>query len=62
MNVVVSGDRGVTWKAVTSPMPFTPMSLAYSAFRRAFYVSHADCSSNVPPDAYARYGWDWATN
>jgi hypothetical protein len=60
--VVVSADKGVTWKAATKAIPFQPNGLSYSAFRRAFYASHFDCSNNVPADAHARYGWDYAAN
>ncbi len=59
MSVVVSADKGVTWTSVTKPIPFAPNGLSYSAFRRAFYASHFDCSSNVPKDAHARFGWDY---
>jgi hypothetical protein len=62
MSVVVSADKGVTWNSVTKPIPFTPNGLSYSAFRRAFYASHFDCSNNVPADAHARFGWDYAAN
>ena len=33
--------------------------LTYSAFRRAFYASHFDCSNNVPANAHMRFGWDY---
>jgi hypothetical protein len=57
--VVVSADKGVTWTSVTTAIPFQPNGLTYSAFRRAFYASHFDCTNNVPADAHARFGWDY---
>ena len=57
--VVISSDRGVTWTTVTEAIPFTPIGVTYSPFRRAFYASHFDCSNNVPADAHARFGWDY---
>jgi hypothetical protein len=60
--VVVSADKGVTWTAATKAIPFTPNGLSYSAFRRAFYASHFDCSNNVPANAHARFGWDHTAN
>ena len=57
--VVVSDDGGVTWEPVTDELSFVPVGIAYSAFRRAFYASHFDCTNVVPSDAHARYGWDY---
>jgi len=62
MTVVVSADKGVTWKSVTKAIPFQPNGLTYSAHRRAFYASHFDCSNNVPANAHARFGWDYEAN
>jgi hypothetical protein len=62
MNVVVSADKGATWKPVGKPIPFQPNGLTYSAFRRAFYASHFDCSNNVPANADMRFGWDYEAN
>jgi hypothetical protein len=61
-NVVVSADGGATWKAATTAMPFGPNGLSYSVYRRAFYISHFDCTNTTPSDAYARYGWDYQVN
>jgi hypothetical protein len=60
--VVVSADGGANWTAATTAIPFQPNGLTYSIYRRAFYASHFDCSSNVPADAHAVYGWDYKAN
>jgi hypothetical protein len=60
--VMVSADKGVTWTAATTAIPFQPNGFTYSACRRAFYASHFDCSNNVPADAHARFGWDYTAN
>jgi hypothetical protein len=61
-NVVVSKDGGATWTTAAGGMPFSPNGLSYSAYRKAFYISHFSCENPVPADAYARYGWDYTTN
>jgi hypothetical protein len=63
--LIVSKDQGVTWVAVSSPLPFSPTGLTYSAFRKAFYVWHFDCTpvhfpgDPVPPDAILRSAFDY---
>jgi hypothetical protein len=61
--VVLSTDGGMTWKPIsTDPLdafPYQPAELVYSAFRRAFFISHWDCTNNVPTDAIEEYGWDY---
>jgi hypothetical protein len=63
-NVVLSSDGGQTWKPVgtsaADALPYTPAHLDYSAFRRAFFISHWDCTNNVPLDAIEEYGFDYA--
>jgi len=54
-----SSDGGVSWQAIGTALPFDPQYLGYSPFRRAFYASHFDCTSNVPADAIERYGFDF---
>jgi photosystem II stability/assembly factor-like uncharacterized protein len=62
-NVVLSSDGGQSWKPVgtsaADALPYTPSVLAYSAFRRAFFISHWDCTNNVPMDAIEEYGFDY---
>jgi hypothetical protein len=54
-----STDGGKSWQAIGTAMPFDPVVIAYSPFRRAFYASHFDCTDNVPADAIERYGFDF---
>ena len=60
--IVVSADRGATWTAVTTALPYTRTlfnpKLVYSSFRKAFYFSNASCDNQVPADAVLRYGYD----
>jgi photosystem II stability/assembly factor-like uncharacterized protein len=61
--VVLSSDGGMNWTPVGTAsgdaFPYTPAVLTYSPFRRAFFVSHSDCSNNVPMDAVEEYGFDY---
>jgi hypothetical protein len=59
--VMVSADHGVTFKAAAAGMPAERSQVAYSPYRRAFYVSHWDCGSAVLADAVMRFGWDYKT-
>lgn len=59
--LVVSSDHGTTWHEVTTALPFTPMSLTYSAQQKAFFISHFDCGAPpvpVAPDAIMRYDFE----
>jgi hypothetical protein len=60
-SLVVSADKGVHWTPVGTPMPYVPIGIAYSPFRRAFYISYFTCtgSNAVPADGIARFGWDY---
>jgi hypothetical protein len=57
--IILSGDGGKTWNPVGDALPYAPETIAYSAFRRAFYVSHSTCSNNVPADAIEELGFDY---
>jgi hypothetical protein len=62
--IVVSADQGAHWAAVSPAAPITPIGIAYSPFRRAFYASYFTCNSGtgtnpVPANAIVRYGWDY---
>jgi hypothetical protein len=62
--VMVSADCGTTWHAATTKLPYAPTGLAYSPYRKAFYVWHFDCTGQnnpgdpVPADAIMRYAFD----
>jgi hypothetical protein len=62
-DVVVSSDGGMTWKPVgttaADALPYTPNTLDYSAFRRAFFITTWDCTNAVPMNAVEEYGWDY---
>jgi photosystem II stability/assembly factor-like uncharacterized protein len=53
-NVVISDDRGVSWRAIGPQLPFEPSGLTYAPSRRAFYVWHMACdksSEHIPVPA-----------
>lgn len=56
--LMLSADRGATRSAIGKDLPFQPNGLAYSATRRAFYVTHFTCSSPVPNDGVMRFGFE----
>jgi len=66
--VMVSADCGVTFHAASTALPFTPTGLAYSAYEKAFYVWHFDCTGManpgdpVPSNAIMKYPFDYTTD
>jgi photosystem II stability/assembly factor-like uncharacterized protein len=42
--ITVSPDRGVTWMAIGSPLPYMASGFTYSPSQRAFYAWHSDCT------------------
>jgi photosystem II stability/assembly factor-like uncharacterized protein len=63
-SVVISADRGKTWRAVGPAFPIQPAGFAYSPFRNAFYIWYFTCGSGsipVPADAILRLDFDYAT-
>jgi photosystem II stability/assembly factor-like uncharacterized protein len=42
-NVVVSDDRGATWRAIGPSLPYEPTGLTYAPFQHAFYVWRLYC-------------------
>jgi photosystem II stability/assembly factor-like uncharacterized protein len=50
ISLLMSSD-GSSWKAFGPSFPFVPQSLTYSSGRKAFFISHWDCSDRVLPDA-----------
>jgi hypothetical protein len=59
--VLVSDDAGETWRVVTSAAPFEPAGVIYAVDRRAFYVWHWTCASQIAEDAVMAYDWDYET-
>ncbi|MEP7053224.1 MAG: hypothetical protein ABJB12_22870 [Pseudomonadota bacterium] len=55
----LSTDKGKTWQAIGSALPWDPTGISYSPFRRAFYAWHFDCGVVVPADSLQRYGFDF---
>lgn len=62
--VVISRDSGHTWQHVGSPVPYSPVGLAYSRFRKNFFIWHFDCATTpdpVPADGIMALRFDWQT-
>jgi hypothetical protein len=57
--MMISADKGMTFKPVGDPMPFTPASFTYSPFRNAFFIEQFDCGNAVVPNAISRAGFDY---
>jgi hypothetical protein len=61
--VMLSADKGETWKPVTVQMPWRPWGLTYSAQRKAFYIWYFTCGFEgvvpVPADAILRHAFDY---
>ena len=57
----LSKDGGASWVSVGTKPPFAPSGIAYSKFRRAFYLWHATCTGvddSVQPEAILRSDFD----
>jgi photosystem II stability/assembly factor-like uncharacterized protein len=53
-NIILSTDRGASWRIVDAALPYDPTGLAYSPFRNRFYIWRFDCepgSNPVLPDS-----------
>jgi hypothetical protein len=61
MKLMISKDKGVTFIALGSPMPFVPNTITYSPYRNAFYIEQFDCNKQVLPNAISRFGFDYRT-
>lgn len=57
--LTATADGGKSWQPIGTTMPFDPTGLAYSPFRRAFFITQFDCNNNVPADAIERFGFDF---
>jgi photosystem II stability/assembly factor-like uncharacterized protein len=58
--LVVSSDRGATWKAFLDPIPIQPKAegryaVVFDEPRNSFFVSKWDCQATMPDDAVWRY-------
>ena len=63
-NLLLSSDHGASWNATGPALPYPPVGLVYSRFRKAFYVWHFDCNFNpsgdpVPSDAIMQLAFDY---
>jgi photosystem II stability/assembly factor-like uncharacterized protein len=63
--VLLSNDRGATWQPVGPELPYEAVGLAYSPFRKAFYVWRFDCDlttdNPIPADAIMQLPFDYET-
>jgi hypothetical protein len=58
--LMATSDKGKTWKAIATALPYDPSGLAYSKFHKAFYIRHADCTGGTG-DAIMHHPFDWTT-
>jgi len=58
-HVVVSADRGSTWKPVGEKLPFEASGVVYSVRKKMLFVWQWDCGDVVLPDAIASAGFDY---
>jgi hypothetical protein len=61
MTLMISSDKGMTFKPVGAALPFAPNSITYSPYRNAFFVEQFDCNNQVLADAISEYGFDYRT-
>jgi photosystem II stability/assembly factor-like uncharacterized protein len=62
--IIVSKDHGATWTSFGPTFPWSPRGLAYSKFRKAFFIWHFGCSfsgDTVPADAILATPFDYTT-
>lgn len=57
--IVLSGDKGQTWRVVSADLPFKATGIVYSAQARAFYAYHWTCEAEIPEDAVMSYAFDY---
>jgi photosystem II stability/assembly factor-like uncharacterized protein len=58
IGLLLSQDGGLNWRSIGPAFPYAPQSLAYSAGRKAFFISHWDCGSLVLPDAIMQWTFE----
>jgi hypothetical protein len=59
--LMVSSDKGVSFKPIGDTLPFAPNTIAYSPYRNAFFIEQFDCNNAVPANAISRFGFDYRT-
>jgi photosystem II stability/assembly factor-like uncharacterized protein len=63
--VIISDDQGATWRSTGPTIPYPPVGLAYSPFRKAFYVWHFSCDHSgdnpIAPDQIMSLSFNDAT-
>jgi hypothetical protein len=59
--LMISSDKGETFKPLGPKMPFLPNTITYSPYRNAFYIEQFDCKNLVLPNAISRSGFDYRT-
>ena len=53
-SLVLSSDHGVTWRVLSSRLPFTPAGFTYAHFRKAFFIWHFSCALTASEAAIMR--------
>jgi hypothetical protein len=59
--LMITADKGKTFKPIGSPLPYDPAGVTYSKFRKAFYIWHGDCKDQTAKDAIMHLPFDWNT-
>jgi hypothetical protein len=60
--VIISNDRGKTWRSVGPSVPIQLNGFAYSPFRNAFYIWYFECGAATIPvaaNAILRLDYDY---
>jgi photosystem II stability/assembly factor-like uncharacterized protein len=66
-HLLISSDKGVTWKPIGEPLPYSgggydgARGPAYSARTKTFYIWRWDCGNSVLPNAIMSAGFDYTT-
>ncbi|HEY2731960.1 MAG TPA: hypothetical protein VGK52_18590 [Polyangia bacterium] len=59
--LMISTDKGETFKPLGTVLPFNPNSISYSPYRNAFFIEQFDCGNAVVANAVSRFGFDYRT-
>jgi hypothetical protein len=59
--LMISTDKGKTFKPLGTMLPFNPNSISYSPYRNAFFIEQFDCGNAVVAHAVSRFGFDYRT-
>jgi hypothetical protein len=57
--LMISTDKGMSFKPLGAPLPFVPNSITYSPRRNAFFIEQFDCGNAVVAHAISRSGFDY---